>query len=87
MIITSLGRSRTSSMISASLVCILAAGLAVSTTSAAIATGSAAPAATAVTSRTDARALTSSCAWPIITNAQKVNVAYPDTDATYWTTP
>lgn len=74
-------------MIAASLVCILAAGLAVSTTSAAIATGSAAPAATAVTSRTDARALTSSCAWPIITNAQKVNVAYPDTDATYWTTP
>ena len=87
MIITSLGRSRTSSMISASLVCILAAGLAVATTSTAIATSSAAPAATAVTSRTDTRALTSSCAWPIITNAQKVNVAYPDTDATYWTTP
>ena len=35
----------------------------------------------------ETRALTSSCAWPIVTNAQKVNVAYPDTDATYWTTP
>lgn len=27
------------------------------------------------------------CAWPIITNSESVNVAYPDTDSTYWTTP
>lgn len=28
-----------------------------------------------------------SCAWPVITNAEQFNVAYPDTSATYWTTP
>lgn len=27
------------------------------------------------------------CAWPVITNANQANVAYPDTSATYWTTP
>lgn len=28
-----------------------------------------------------------SCAWPVVTNAEQFNVAYPDTSATYWTTP
>lgn len=27
------------------------------------------------------------CAWPVVTNADQFNVAYPDTSATYWTTP
>lgn len=27
------------------------------------------------------------CAWPVVTNAEQFNVAYPDTSATYWTTP
>ena len=33
------------------------------------------------------RTLPTTWAWPIVTDAQKVNVAYPDTDATYWTMP
>lgn len=28
-----------------------------------------------------------SCAWPVVTDAEQFNVAYPDTSATYWTTP
>lgn len=27
------------------------------------------------------------CAWPIVTDPDRTNLAYPDTDATYWTTP
>lgn len=27
------------------------------------------------------------CAWPVVTNAEQFNVAYPDTSATYWTAP
>ena len=66
---------------------VLIAGLAVATTSAATATSSTAQAVATASTEASTRALTSSCAWPIVTNAQKVNVAYPDTDATYWTTP
>ena len=34
-----------------------------------------------------ATAIVPKCAWPVVTNASNVNVAYPDTNATYWTTP
>jgi hypothetical protein len=27
------------------------------------------------------------CAWPVVTDPEQANVAYPDTAATYWTTP
>lgn len=33
------------------------------------------------------RTLPTTWAWPIVTDAQKVNVAYPDTDAIYWMMP
>lgn len=34
-----------------------------------------------------ATAAPTECAWPVITDPEKTNVAYPDTSATYWTTP
>ena len=36
---------------------------------------------------TNATAVVPNCAWPVVTTATSANVAYPDTNATYWTTP
>lgn len=43
--------------------------------------------ATSAAAAADGSSVLPSCAWPIITNSESVNVAYPDTDSTYWTTP
>lgn len=54
--------------------CVIAAGLTI-------------PASAMPTAAAGATAVVPNCAWPVVTTASTANVAYPDTNATYWTTP
>jgi len=67
--------------------CAVTATLAVTAANASVADPLTDQAALSVSPAPVSRTIPTSCAWPIVTNAQKVNVAYPDTDATYWTMP
>ena len=81
------GTSATTKALTIMLGCAVTATFAVTAANASIANPVADQAVLPVSTSLTGRTLPTTCAWPIVTNAQKVNVAYPDTDATYWTMP
>mgnify|MGYP003557832070 CR=1 FL=1 len=81
------GTSATTKALTIMLGCAVTAMLAVTAANASIANPVTDHALLPVSASLTGRTLPTTWAWPIVTDAQKVNVAYPDTDAIYWMMP